>query len=476
MTVVHIRSYPQEGRRMLFVLPPAQKRTQKIRPSHHPIMTATLVATAIAQHAHVGVIDAALLGLSHEELLQIIVSWQPEWIGFVPFEYRRELPLEGTLELVSLLRSRGCTAQMGVLNASWGALEPRRAVEQQKLDFVAFGDCEPTISSLANSPKSPPAGVLWRLSGYLEENTRRPQVDWEQLPIPAWFLFDYHAYIPSAHRYKHFPTLPVFASRSCPYGCDFCPQSLFNPSQKHSTRPPEKVFAEVKVLHEHYGAKDIEFYDPTFGIKREDTLVLCTLMKSLGVSWSCYSRCDILDEQLIAAMAASGCHTILFGVESADEEVRGRTNKELSHAEIQRAFSLCAEYGIHTIASFILGLPKETPHTLKRTLRFARTLNPTYAQFHLARAFFDHEDWLRHGTIHEEWDVTDASVNGKAYTPHGFDQKSLHRWLMRSYLEFYLRPKKIAALAHTIQSPADIRRYLRGMYQISHHLLGQREA
>ena len=461
---------------MLFVLPPAKEHAQKIRPSHHPIMTATLVAMAIDAKAHVGVIDAALLGISHDELVQIICTWQPEWIGFVPFEYRRELPFDGTLALVSHLRSQKCSAQMGVVNASWGAMEPRRAVEQKKLDFVAFGDCEPAISVFATYPKSPPAGVLWNLSGYLEENTRRPQVDWEALPIPAWFLFSYQSYVPSAHRYKRFPSLPVFASRSCPYGCDFCPQSLFNPSQKHSTRPPEKVFAEINVLCGHYGAKDIEFYDPTFGIKREEALLLCSLLAPLGISWSCYSRCDVVDEELIAAMASSGCHTILFGVESADEEIRGRTNKELSRSEIEKAFHLCAQYGIQTIASFILGLPKETPETLLRTLDFACSLQPTFAQFHLARAFFTHEDWLVNGTIHEEWDVTDASVNGKAYTPHGFDQKSLHRWLIRSYIQFYLRPKKLFALSKTIRHPSDLQRYLRGVYQISSHLWEGQEA
>jgi radical SAM superfamily enzyme YgiQ (UPF0313 family) len=326
----------------------------------------------------------------------------------------------------------------------------------------------------AHSPQSPPAGVLWNVHGYLEENASRPRVDWSDVPTPAWFLFDYNSYCPSAHRYRRRPTLPVFASRSCPYGCDFCPQSLFNPSQNHSTRPPKAVFAEIETLRVHYGARDIEFYDPTFGIKKDETLELCRLLEPVKLSWSCYTRCDILDEELVVAMAKSGCHTILFGVESANDELRERTKKELSKEAIEHAFSLCRKYGIDTIASFILGLPKETPETLHQTLSFACSLNPTYAQFHLARAFFSHEDWLKHGRVHDEWEVTDASVNGQAYIPHGFTQKSLQRWLLRSYAQFYLRPSKLFQLCKTVQNRSDLTRYVQGVSQIVGHIFVRR--
>ena len=294
-----VRSYPQAGRKMLFILPPVDNAGTAVTPSHHPIMTATMVAQAIAEGAYVGVIDAALVGVSQQDLVECIRSWGADWIGFVPFEYRREMPLEQTLSVIAELKAQGCSAQVGVLNASWGSLHPRRAVEKGTLDFVAFGDSEPAVQRFANQPSSPPDGVLWNVRGYLEEGTRRPSVSWDSMPIPAWFLFDYNAYAPSAHRYRHRPILPVFASRSCPYGCDFCPQSLFNPSQKHSARSIASVFSEIQVLVSHYGVQDIEFYDPTFGIRKEETLELCRLLEGEDIVWSCYTRCDILNADLV---------------------------------------------------------------------------------------------------------------------------------------------------------------------------------
>ena len=457
---------------MLFVLPPATSDGQKVIPSHHPIMTATLAAVAVEEGAHVGVIDAALLGLGCKELAQLILEWGAQWVGFVPFEYRRELPLDTVLKTAEEVRRVNESIHIGVLNASWGALSPRRAVEQNQISFASFGDGEPAIRSFARMEKRPARGVLWNISGYLEDNPSRPVVAWDKLPVPAWYLFDHTAYIPSAHRYRLLPTLPVFASRSCPYGCDFCPQSLFNPSQKHSSRAPDHVYQEVEALVTRYGIRELEFYDPTFGIRREDALILCEKLQGLDLSWSCYTRCDLVDEELIEAMAKSGCHTILFGVESADEQVRNRTNKELERVDIERAFKLCKEYKISTIASFIIGLPKESKQTIQRTLLFARELNPTFAQFHLARSFFDHEQWQDLGDVAEDWKVSDASVNGKAYIPKGFSQEELEKWLLKSYISFYLRPQKLLQLMLQLHSKEDIKRHLRGVYQIARHTLG----
>ena len=128
-----IQAHPQDGKKMLFVLPPAHPHAKRVIPSHHPIMSATLAAEAIREGAHVGVMDAALLGLSVRDAVEKILEWEPDWVGFVPFEYRRELPLTTTLSIVEILRERGCRAHLGVVNASWGALEPRRAIEKKQL-------------------------------------------------------------------------------------------------------------------------------------------------------------------------------------------------------------------------------------------------------------------------------------------------------------------------------------------------------
>ena len=77
--------------KMLFVLPPSQKEGQRFSPSHHPIMTATLAGVARKNGAEVQVIDAVVTGQSYAEICVEIAKFQPDWIGIMPFEYRREM-------------------------------------------------------------------------------------------------------------------------------------------------------------------------------------------------------------------------------------------------------------------------------------------------------------------------------------------------------------------------------------------------
>ena len=246
-------------------------------------------------------------------------------------------------------------------------------------------------------------------------NPPSDRLDWSVLTVPAWDMFDISAYVPSAHRYIKRPILPVMTTRSCPYGCDFCPHSLFHTSEEYMMRPARDVIKEIEVLQQKYKVLNIEFYDPTFGINKDHTLDICQGIKELNkrgnpMGWSCYSRCDLLSKDMLIEFKKSGCHTILFGVESGNDKVLARTQKHLDLEVVRTFIQNCEELGIQTIASFILGLPLDTPATLRQTINFACEVNPTFAQFHPMRIFFAHEEWKDLGDVVIRCDFT--SING----------------------------------------------------------------
>ena len=129
----------------------------------------------------------------------------------------------------------------------------------------------------------------------------------------------------------------------------------------------------------------------------------------------------------------------------------------------------CREIGIDTVASFIIGLPLETPERIVETIQFAKRLNPTYAQFHQARAFFEHDDWQALGKVSGSWEETSASLNGLAYIPNGFTQKEIVRWLLSAYVRFYVNPRKVGELLSTIRTMSDVQRLGKGVHQVSSH-------
>lgn len=459
---------------MLFILPPSVEDGHRIHPSHHPIITATLAGVARENGAQVIIIDPVVSGESRGDIVSRIVQLEPDWIGLVSYEYRREVPIEHSKILAQRLREKELQVPIGMLGAPIGDLDCRKLVESKSLDFVVFGDGELAVREFATGNGLQGAGILVNTEFGLTEEEPVQKLDWSILVPPAWDLMDWKHYIPSAHRYRKSPVFPVMASRSCPFGCDFCPQSLFQPSDVYSSRPVEDIIFEIQYLQEKFSAQFIEFYDPTFAVHREKTLQLVREIGNLEqpIAWSCYSRSDLLDRELLREMAKAGCHSILFGVESGNSEVLERTKKDLDLQEVQRMVKDCRELGISTIASFIIGLPLDTPKTLTQTINFACELNPTYAQFHQARAFFDYKEWKELGTIEENWKEMASSINGQAYLPKGMSQKELQRTILRAYLQFYRSPRKILELSRDLRSREDLRRYLKGIGQLGAYFWG----
>jgi radical SAM superfamily enzyme YgiQ (UPF0313 family) len=364
----------------------------------------------------------------------------------------------------------------GVETAEVAAL--RAAVQHNRVDFVALGDSEDALEEILHrrAEGQIPAGIIERgADGTAHEGAYREATDLNTLAFPEWSLFRWRDYAISSHRYSRLPLLPVLGSRACPYRCDFCPQALFNTRQRHRVRDPGNVFAEIEQLVDIYRVREVEFYDATFGTRPHEARELCRLLSNAGrsVSWSCNSRCDLLSDDLLAAMAQAGCRRILFGVESGDQRILDATGKNQDLAQVRETFVACRKHGIETIASFIIGLPGETPETVQRTIDLALELRPSYAQFHLARAIIDKPRWRSAGQAIGGWEISEEGFNGLAYLPSGFtsyDQlRELHR---RAYLRFYGRPSYVVQRLAGMTSPAEVRRLATGVVLLAKQLLG----
>ena len=456
--------------KIALLLPPHQLKRGRLIPSHHPIVTATLAGVAQKAGAEVLVLDVGVNGWSPHEVLRKIEEFQPDWVGMISFEYRREIPVETTLQFVDFCKSR-LSMPFGFLNCPLDNEELPKALESGRIEFFVRGDSEFFVHQCVAHNNWDEGGIVQMRGGELLQSKPIRQVDWSLVPIPAWELFDLSRYVPSAHRYKKAPVFPVLASRSCPFGCDFCPHMLFHSSETHSVRPVEDILKEVAWLQEHFQAADIEFYDPTFGIKKEHTLAICEgflqLPKKIG--WSCFTRTDLWEREMLEKVAAAGCHSMLFGVESADQKIIDRTGKGIEIQQVVKFIAECKAVGIDTVASFILGLPMETPQSIRQSIRFVCQVNPTYAQFHQARAFFDDPEWKKWGTLAGSWTETSSSINGIAYLPNGFTQSQMERYLLRAYLRFYGRPHKILELGSKIRHRSDIKRFALGLKQLGTH-------
>jgi len=88
-------------------------------------------------------------------------------------------------------------------------------------------------------------------------------------------------------------------------------------------------------------------------------------------------------------MREAGCHTVSFGVESGNAGILKTIRKGITRGQITDAVAMCNAVGMTPHASFILGLPGETPETLQESIEFGEALKEmgVFHGFHLLAPF-----------------------------------------------------------------------------------------
>ena len=199
-----------------------------------------------------------------------------------------------------------------------------------------------------------------------------------------WELFPYHRYtLPKSSTTAPVPFLPLLSSRGCPYGCDYCPYPV-SQGLAWRFRSPGNVVDEMEHLVEDLGIQYVLFRDPMFSLRLDRTVEICEEIqrRGLNVRWKCETRADRLDEPTLSAMAAAGCESINFGVESAEMAIQANVGRApISQERIVETVELCRKLGIKTFCFFIIGLPGDTVETILETIAFAIRLRPNGVQF-----------------------------------------------------------------------------------------------
>jgi hypothetical protein len=216
-------------------------------------------------------------------------------------------------------------------------------------------------------------GVTWRAADgtVVRNEDRKPLHDLDEVADCAWHLLppltDYKAITGEAEGLT-----PIDSGRGCAYDCSFCSIGRYW-SRRSRTLPAERLAREVLALQGMPGAKHAYLCHDLFGADREHALDFCARMEAAGapVPWEARARADHLDLELLQAMKRAGGYRVLFGIESADPEVRRRNQKGMrDDLDGLALVDDCATAGIVPILSLILGLPGEDDAALARTLDF----------------------------------------------------------------------------------------------------------
>ncbi len=288
-------------------------------------------------------------------------------------------------------------------------------------------------------------GVAWRKGEELVVNFTRPFIaDLNDLPMPMHELLPLEKYrMPLIKG----PFTFIVTSRGCPAGCTYCIKHV---SYQYSTRlrSPKLLVEEMWLLKE-YGIHNIHMYADLFTVNRDQVMELCQLMidENINIKWTCNSRVDYVDEEMLTLMGKAGCRLISWGIESGNEQILKHARKGAYPDKAARSLQWAKNAGIMNWGYFIIGLPGETEETIRDTINFAKKLPLDIALFHVAAPypgtpfFFEvvENNWFRADT---RWEQVDMDKGTVLDYPNLSAERLLY-WQKRAFREWAFRPGPI---------------------------------
>ncbi|MEI6261387.1 MAG: radical SAM protein [Deltaproteobacteria bacterium] len=265
----------------------------------------------------------------------------------------------------------------------------------------------------------------------------------------------------------------ILVARGCPFSCTFCSRTFGRTFRTHSI---SRIVSEIQSLMDTYQISQLNIEADTLTVNKKFIKTLCIGLIESGISrriqWTCESRVDTVDQELLELIHKAGCWQISYGVETGSQRLLDSINKSVSLEQIEQVFRITKRVGISIRGFFMLGLPGETPAESQATIDFAKKLNPLWAQFTVTVPYpgtkmFEYLDqqgkirtynWEKYNT----WSGWQGSEE-IPFVPDGRTVEELRNLQKRALREFYLRPEVVFQFMKHVQSRQDLQKYFVGV-------------
>jgi radical SAM superfamily enzyme YgiQ (UPF0313 family) len=346
---------------------------------------------------------------------------------------------------------------------------PELVIKDENIDIIIRGEGELTmlelVDNIENNNKnfSKIKGIAFKKNKKIIQTPQRELIkDLDTLPFPARDLLPLEKYPSHIYSLKE-PGVSMITSRGCPYNCTFCCKNVFG--RTFRGRSAKNVVDEMEEIIEKYKAREILIVDDTFTLSKDRTINICKeiVSREIDIPWFTPNgtRADDLDEETIRWVKKAGCHCLFFGVESGSQKIVDRIKKGIKLEKIEKTVKLCKKYEINVGLFFMIGLPDETERDIKKTIKFAKKLEPDIVKFGVTVP-------LPNTELFEEWDRKGfiRDYNFKNYFWHSqpvfeteyLSAEQIINFYKQAYREFYLDPKYILRQFYKIRSLTQLKK------------------
>ncbi len=223
------------------------------------------------------------------------------------------------------------------------------------LEALAGGRALTSVPNLLFRDES---GVHLNKEIHTEKTTALPLPDFDGLPLDSYFV--------------PVRILPYLATRGCYWGrCTFCDhgQGYFD---QYRGMPAQQVVSQLKALKDQYQCTHFLFSDESYPPALLKKVAQLLVDQNVGIKWTTLIRFEetLQDPTIWTLAVQSGCCTLYYGMESANERVLDLMDKHVKKSVIENNLREAAKAGIWNHVMAFYGFPGEKREEAEETRQF----------------------------------------------------------------------------------------------------------
>lgn len=439
-----------------------------------PVSLLAVAAILENEGVEVDLIDMEAERLDYSETLRRIKDFSPELIGFTV----TTLSFHAALGWIEKFKMD--TSLPVLVGGEHLRLYPVETMSYQCIDYCIIGEAELPLPKFIHlfREKKPLSGLKsfgYRENGQLRlDQTTSFVADLDSIPFPARHLIKNERYANILTRNKNFTAM--ISSRGCPFNCSFCNHN----HQPYRTRSAQNFVDEIEMNLQEFGICEFDIYDSTFTVDQRRVLEICKeiIKRKLKVGFTIRSRVDVVTREMIDNLKSAGCHTIMYGIESSNQDILKLMNKGISLEQVIDTVNYTNECGIQTLGFFLLGYPGETKQTIEDTVRFSLELPLDYALYSVLlplpeTQIYEYYQERGLGDYWAEYTMDRTRDQMIEFVGTCVTRAEASEYAVTAYRRFFFRPRIIWSRVSKLRSLDEFKRLFSGAIGILAKVIGK---
>lgn len=255
--------------------------------------------------------------------------------------------------------------------------------QTKHLHVCVLGEGEETVVEVAkaienNQPFENIGGIVFRnQQNQPQRNERRARIRTiEDIAWPAWELFPLDKYKANSIIYgvdRDVYSVPLSATRGCPYECTFCssPQMW---GTRYFMRSVQDVANEMEHFYNTFNVRNFDFFDLTAIIRKQWIIDFAKeiIKRKLDITWQipAGTRSEAIDQEVAHYLYASGCRNITYAPESGSLETLHLIKKKVKLPAMLKSIKYSSKENMNIKLNVIIGFPGEKHKNIWHTMLF----------------------------------------------------------------------------------------------------------